>query len=127
GRNEEVNFRGERRSNQTHASTSNPDARLYRKGPGMEAKLCYIGHTLMENRNGLLVDAQLTRVSGHAGRLAALDMNEQRADSREAIKHAAVHQINECPQQKAGELPLRPGALVHVLQLCPAQSGREDE
>ena len=45
---------------------------LYRKGSGMEAKLCYIGHTLMENRNGLLVDARLTRVSGHAERLAPM-------------------------------------------------------
>ena len=78
-------FRGEKRSNQTHASTSDPDAMLYRKGSGMEAKLCYIGHTLMENRNGLLVDARLTRVSGHAERLAALDMIEPRADRPEAI------------------------------------------
>jgi transposase len=85
GRNEEVDFRGEKRSNQTHASTSDPDAMLYRKGSGMEAKLCYIGHTLMENRNGLLVDARLTRVSGHAERLAALDMIEPRADRPEAI------------------------------------------
>lgn len=85
GRNEEVNFRGEKRSNQTHASTSDPDAMLYRKGSGMEAKLCYIGHTLMENRNRLLVDARLTRVSGHAERLAALDMIEPRADRPEAI------------------------------------------
>jgi transposase len=85
GRNEEVDFRGEKRSNQTHASTSDPDAMLYRKGSGMEAKLCYIGHTLMENRNGLLVDARLTRVSGHAERLAALDMIESRADRPEAI------------------------------------------
>jgi transposase len=59
GRNQEVDFRGEKRSNQTHVSTSDPDAMLYRKGSGMEAKLCYIGHTLMENRNGLLVDARL--------------------------------------------------------------------
>jgi hypothetical protein len=85
GRNEEVNFRGEKRSNQTHTSTSDPDAMLYRKGSGMEAKLCYIGHTLMENRNGLLVDARLTRVSGHAERLAALDMIEPLADRRQAI------------------------------------------
>ena len=85
GRNEEVDFRGEKRSNQTHASTSDPDAMLYRKGSGMEAKLCYIGHTLMENRNGLLVDARLTRVSGHAERLAALDMIAPRADRSEAI------------------------------------------
>jgi transposase len=85
GRNAEVDFRGEKRSNQTHASTSDPDAMLYRKGSSMEAKLCYIGHTLMENRNGLLVDARLTRVSGHAERLAALDMIEPRADRPEAI------------------------------------------
>ena len=80
GRNEEANFRGEKRSNQTHTSTSDPDAMLYRKGPGMEAKLCFIGHALMENRNGLFVDTRLTRVSGHAERLAALDMIEPRAD-----------------------------------------------
>ena len=73
GRNEEVDFRGETRSNQTHASTSDPDAMLYRKGSGMEAKLCFIGHALMENRHGLFVDTRLTRVSGRAERLAALD------------------------------------------------------
>ncbi len=80
GRNEEANFRGEKRSNQTLASTTDPDAMLYRKGPGMEAKLCFMGHALMENRNGLFVDTRLTRVSGHAERLAALDMIEPRAD-----------------------------------------------
>jgi len=85
GRNEEVDFRGEKRSNQTHASTSDPDAMLYRKGGGMEAKLCFIGHALMENRHGLFVDTRLTRVSGHAERLAALDMIEPRADRPEAI------------------------------------------
>lgn len=85
GRNEEVDFRGEKRSNQTHASTSDPDAMLYRKGPGMEAKLCFIGHALMENRNGLFVDARLTKVSGHAERLAALDMIEPRADRSNPI------------------------------------------
>jgi len=80
GRNVEVDFKGEKRSNQTHASTTDPDAMLYRKGPGMEAKLCYIGHALMENRNGLFVEARLTKVSGHAERLAALDMIEPYAD-----------------------------------------------
>ena len=85
GRNEEVDFRGEKRSNQTHSSTSDPDAMLYRKGPGMEAKLCFIGHALMENRHGLFVDTRLTRVSGHAERLSALDMVEPRADRPEAI------------------------------------------
>jgi hypothetical protein len=85
GRNSEVNFRGEKRSNQTHVSLTDPDAMLYRKGPGMEAKLCFIGHALMENRHGLLVDTRLTRVSGHAERLAALEMIEPRADKPEAI------------------------------------------
>jgi transposase len=74
GRNGTRNFHGERRTNATHASTTDPDARLYRKGPGMEARLCFLGHVLMENRHGLVVDAELTRASGHAERLAALAM-----------------------------------------------------
>src|SRR4051794_29023032 len=90
GRNADVDFRGEKRSNQTHVSTSDPDAMLYRKGPGMEARLCFIGHALMENRHGLFVDTRLTRVSGHAERLAALEMIEPRADRPEAITSAAT-------------------------------------
>lgn len=80
GRNVETNFHGEKRSNETHASTTDPDARLYRKGPGKEAKLCFIGHSLMENRSGLLVDACLSVADGHAERVAALHMIEPRAD-----------------------------------------------
>jgi len=85
GRNAPADFRGEKRSNETHESITDPDARLYRKGPGMEAKLCFIGHGLMENRSGLIVDTRLTRVSGHAERLAALDMIEPLADRPRAI------------------------------------------
>ena len=85
GRNAEVDFKGERRSNATHRSTTDPEALLYRKGPGMEAKLCYIGHGLMENRSGLIVDTRLTLVSGHAERLAALEMIEPHADRPRAI------------------------------------------
>ena len=73
-RNGEVDFRGTRRSNDTHASTTDPDARLYRKSPGTGAKLCYMGHALMENRNGLAVDAETTRVAGFAERLTAVAM-----------------------------------------------------
>jgi transposase len=80
GRNPEVNFRGERRSNETHASTTDPDARLYRKGNGMEAKLCFMAHALMENRNGLIVDACVTQADGHAERIAALALIEPWAD-----------------------------------------------
>jgi transposase len=85
GRNMLADFRGEKRSNDTHASRTDPDAMLYKKGPGMEAKLCFIGHGLMENRSGLLVDARLTRVSGHAERLAALEMIEPFAERPRAI------------------------------------------
>jgi transposase len=80
GRNAEADFHGTKRSNETHASTTDPDARLYRKGPGKEAKLCFIGHGLMENRSGLLVSTCLTRADGHAERVAALHMIEPRAD-----------------------------------------------
>jgi transposase len=73
-RNAEVDFRGEKRSNATHVSTTDPDARLYKKSPGAGAMLCFMGHTLMENRNGLIVQADLTQADGYAERKAALDM-----------------------------------------------------
>jgi IS5 family transposase len=89
GRNREADFHGQKRSNETHASTTDPDARLYRKGPGKEAKLCFMGHALMENRNGLVVDACLTEANGHAERIAALHMIEPRADRPRPITLAA--------------------------------------
>jgi hypothetical protein len=58
---------------------------LYRKGPGMEARLCFIGHGLMENRSGLIVGTRLTRVSGHAERLAALDLIAPHSDRPRAV------------------------------------------
>jgi len=85
GRNGEQDFRGQKRSNDTHASTTDPDAQLYRKGPGKEAKLCFMGHALMENRNGLIVDALATRASGHAERLAALHLVEPHADRPQKV------------------------------------------
>jgi len=78
GRNAERDFHGERRSNDTHASTTDPEARLARKGKGKEAKLAYAGHLLTENRHGLIVDACLTAASGTAEREAALDMIAER-------------------------------------------------
>jgi transposase len=74
GRNAERNFHGEKRRNDTHSSTTDPDARLFRKGAGKEAKLCHMGHLLMENRNGLVVDARLTEANGTAERTTALAM-----------------------------------------------------
>jgi hypothetical protein len=74
-RNPSVDFHGERRTNATHQSTSDPQARLYKKAGGQEAaKLCYLGHLLMENRNGLLVNTKLTPATGRAEREAALTM-----------------------------------------------------
>lgn len=75
-RNAAVDFRHQRRTNDTHASTTDPDARLYRKSRGVGAALCFMGHALMENRNGLIVDAELTRATGTAERVAALAMLE---------------------------------------------------
>src|SRR5499426_3224168 len=74
GRNGERDFHGEKRSNETHASTTDPDARLYCKGRGQPAKLAYLGHVLVENRHALVVDARLTLATGTAEREAALEM-----------------------------------------------------
>jgi transposase len=71
-----VDFHGEKRSNQTHASTTDPDALLARKGNGKEAKLSYSGHVLMENRNGLIADVEVLQANGTAERDAALVMIE---------------------------------------------------
>src|SRR6202171_5008725 len=72
----EVDFHGEKRKNQTHESTTDPDARLFKKSKGSEAKLGYLGPVLMENRNGLLVQTFLTEASGRAERDAAMLMAE---------------------------------------------------
>jgi hypothetical protein len=72
GRNGERNFHKEKRSNETHSSTTDPDAKLFRKGDGQESRLCFMGSTLMENRNGLIVGAEVMRATGTAEREAAL-------------------------------------------------------
>jgi len=72
-----VDFHGEKRSNETHESTTDPQARLARKGRGKEAKLAYSGHALMENRHGLLVDLQIAEANGRAEREAALQMLDE--------------------------------------------------
>jgi transposase len=74
GRNPEVDFKGESRSNDTHASSTDSDARLYKKAQGDKSRLCHMGHILMENRNGLIVDVEITHASGTAEREAALKM-----------------------------------------------------
>ncbi len=85
GRNGERNFRREKRSNETHASTTDPDAKLYRKGDGQESRLCYMGHVLMENRNGLAVAGDVTPATGTAERQTALDLIDRHRPSRRRI------------------------------------------
>lgn len=72
--NPDVDFKGEKRSNETHQSTTDPDARLYKKGTNQESKLCYLGHVMMENRNGLVVNARVTKATGTAERQTAAEM-----------------------------------------------------
>jgi len=80
------NFHGQKRSNQTHESKTDPDAKLYRKSSGSEARLSYLGHTLVENRSGLIVGTYLTEADGYAERDAALLMAyEKRKQTRKSI------------------------------------------
>ena len=74
GKNPTVNFKGEKRSNETHASTTDPEARLFKKSEGDKSRLCYMGHALMENRSGLVVDVETTEANGTAEREAATEM-----------------------------------------------------
>lgn len=74
GRNPDRNFHGQKRKNETHASATDPEAQLFRKGRGKEAKFYYMGHVLMENRHGLVVDGALTQATGTAERDTAIDM-----------------------------------------------------
>jgi hypothetical protein len=85
GRNGERDVHGEQRTNDTDASTTDPEARLYRKGPGKAARLGFIGHALMANRTGLTVAALRTRASGHAERLAAPALVEPRAERPQSV------------------------------------------
>jgi transposase/ribosomal protein S6E (S10) len=90
GDDEPGQFRGQKRSNDTHESKTDPDAKLYRKGNGQEAKLSYLGHVLMENRNGLIADAMLTQADGMAERDAALLMLHRKwRKSRQVISVGA--------------------------------------
>jgi transposase len=78
GRNAEVDFRGERRSRETHVSTTDPEALLFKKGASQEARLRFMGHLLTENRHGLVVDIEVTQATGRAERAAALRMLKRR-------------------------------------------------
>jgi IS5 family transposase len=105
GRNCERSFKGEKRSNATHASTTDPDARLYRKGNGQPADLCYLGHALMENRNGLIVAGVSTRATGDAEPLAAIELVKAMAGRRRITLGAdkaydTANFVMECREEK---------------------------
>ena len=82
GRNQDVDYRGQKRKNDTHASTTDPQAKLFRKGNNVAAKLCYVGSALMENRNGLIVDTELAPATGTAERDAGIAMMERLPGSK---------------------------------------------
>lgn len=84
------NFRNEKRSNETHESTTDADARLFRKGNGKESRLCYLGHALMENRNGLVVEAELTCATGTAECEAALAMVDRHRPYAPGTAHRRI-------------------------------------
>jgi transposase len=91
GRNGERNFRKEKRSNETHTSTTDPDAQLFRKGNGQSSRLCFMGHALMENRNGLIVDCEVTKASGTAEREAAFTMiKRSRKTAKRVVRRSRV-------------------------------------
>jgi hypothetical protein len=77
-----MDFRGQSRSNKTHESTTDSDARLYKKSYGKESRLSYLGHALVENRNGLIAAAMVTHADGYAERDAALLMLQQKQQGR---------------------------------------------
>ncbi len=85
GRNHPRDFKGERRRRETHKSSTDPETRLYRKGPQQEARLCYLGHLLTEDRNGLVVDVESTQADGYAEREAALAMFERSVHGRATL------------------------------------------
>ncbi len=93
GRNEDQDWRGQKRSNATHQSTTDPDARLARKADGQASILAYAGHVLMENRNGLVAHACLTRASGTAERDAALDLVDRLQPQRRRTRAGRLRRI----------------------------------
>jgi transposase len=79
GRNPTVNWHGQKRTNETHVSPRDPEAKLFRKGNAQAAKLCYMGHTLMDHRHGLIVDVEVTEANGVAERAAAIKLLDRNA------------------------------------------------
>jgi len=122
--NPSVDFRGERRTNATHASTTDPEARLYKKAAGQEAKLCFLGHVLMENRHGLVVNATVTPATGTAEREAAIAFLDSQPTTRRITlggdKNYDTHQF----VQDLRAMQVTPHVAQHTTNRASAIDGR---
>lgn len=96
-----ADFKGQKRSNETHESTTDPEARLFRKGRGREAKLSHMAHALMENRNGLLVDLEVSEANGFAEREAAITMVDRERKRRAKRKRKASKKQKQAQRRRA--------------------------
>jgi hypothetical protein len=121
GDDEPGQFRGEKRTNDTHQSKTDSDAKLYRKGHGQEARLGYLGHVLMENRNGLIVDAMLTQADGTAERDAALLMLHRQSCKSGRVMSVGADKAYDTRDfvQTVREMEIRP----HVAQNLARSGG----
>jgi transposase len=119
-----IDFRGERRTNATHASTTDPEARLYKKATGQEAKLAYMGHIFMENRHGMVVDTRLTQATGTAEREAAIAMAEAIPGPQRATLGADKHDDTHDFVHELRELRVTPHVAQHTTGRSSAIDGR---
>jgi len=122
--NPSVDFRGERRTNATHASTTDPEARLYKKASGQEAKLCFLGHVLMENRHGLVVNAMVTQATGTAEREAALALVDTRPATRRITLGGDKNYDTAAFVQDLRALQITPHVAQHTTNRASAIDGR---
>lgn len=122
--NPRVDFRGERRTNATHASTTDPEARLYKKATGQEAKLCVLGHVLMENRHGLVVDTRLTPATGTAEREAALALVTGRSTTQRITLGGDKNYDTQAFVQDLRAVQVTPHVAQHTTNRASAIDGR---
>ncbi len=122
--NPSVDFRGERRTNATHASTTDPEARLYKKAAGQEAKLCFLGHVLMENRHGLVVNATVTPATGTAEREAAIALLNRRPTTRRITLGGDKNYDTQRFVQELRAVQVTPHVTQHTTNRASAIDGR---
>ena len=124
GRNAERDFHGEKRSNEAHESTTDADARLYRKGNGRESRLCFMGHALMENRNGLVVGGNVTIASGTAEREAALELIDRHCPGKRRRTLGADKAYDVTALMICGAARSRPMWRCRIISPRPASGAR---